>query len=933
MAEMSRTSAKSGRQLALERRRMRALQGAAGEKAQGARPTRRRRKRSGPPSGQAEAPGAAASGSAAAAASKPVIGPDGKEYCCEECARQQLPEPCTPCTLSAQMRGEEIAPQAQAAVDDLCEVIEQNPGTLGPAGNSVRAFCRSRRQELARRGRRAGESLGDAAAGARKRRRAPAAAAVAEAADASPRKAETVEVGDVADDRQAAEVQAVQNVCEIIETAPGALGAMEASVRAFCRERRRQLARMGKKALRPGGTGGAALLLAVSDGRERAKIWRKQRCRKGRSPDAPAYRPAGKLPRHLRQAPSKVEVTETLSGQEVTGDGIVGRSPRVTGDEAGACRVITGTEYLGAEQFEAFCGGTPPANPPKVQASITSREKVVTGTKVGPAQKVTGDEPGTCVPVTGTEYLGLDDAGEFCSAAPAPAPEKVHEAPSEKGLRITGVDEARDGRVTGLEQGIDRPITGTPYTVPPRVSEAPAKVEVSHTGMGKPVTGSFPARAVQVTGNEPGGCAPVTGTEYAPAEEVAQFCGRAPQPNPPKVMVDTTRKGLAVTGNIPSRSEKVTGDEAGSCSRITGTPYGDASRQGLCATGPEQLVKPVSHTAQGVPVSGTEASPQPGVTGSDVGACAVVSGTPYVSAEAMSETCGMTPPPTPEKVQVTSTWQGNPVSGVQVGPAPRVTGNEPGACATITGNGYYGREEVAMACPADAVAHNQQQLQRADGPAGKPMTGIQPGPDEQVTGVVERGICQPVTGTPYVGADQYAEACGVPVAGDATGGASGGFSIVTPARAARRAIGISGSPYDASGKITGSASKGMGLITGTPEFRHPHLYEKVEGADEALQAQEQQEAAPRVTGEATEPRKLRITGDDWSRSEVVTGTEGTSAQARNLTRRGGKPAEPSANARTWMRVERVEVPDSRITGSSGNTHDGAVVTVSGGARG
>jgi len=53
---------------------------------------------------------------------------------------------------------------------------------------------------------------------------------------------------------------------------------------------------------------------------------------------------------------------------------------------------------------------------------------------------------------------------------------------------------------------------------------------------------------------------------------------------------------------------------------------------------------------------------------------------------------------------------------------------------------------------------------------------------------------------------------------------------------------------------------------------------------------------------------------------------------RNPTQRG-MPRPMGAAARHLKAVEHGDVPMSPITGSSGNTPRGAVVTVSGGARG
>ena len=114
-------------------------------------------------------------------------------------------------------------------------------------------------------------------------------------------------------------------------------------------------------------------------------------------------------------------------------------------------------------------------------------------------------------------------------------------------------------------------------------------------------------------------------------------------------------------------------------------------------------------------------------------------------------------------------------------------------------------------------------------------------------------------------------------------------------------------------------------MTGTPEFRHV-------GA--AAQQSEQAEAiaaARRLMGEGSQAG-VRITGDAWNAQSRVTGTEGASSLARNMSMRG-EPRGAGVNAQQFREIERPEVPESRITGSSGTTGKGALVTLSGGARG
>ena len=85
----------------------------------------------------------------------------------------------------------------------------------------------------------------------------------------------------------------------------------------------------------------------------------------------------------------------------------------------------------------------------------------------------------------------------------------------------------------------------------------------------------------------------------------------------------------------------------------------------------------------------------------------------------------------------------------------------------------------------------------------------------------------------------------------------------------------------------------------------------------------------RVTGEG-QAAGTKITGDDWERGERVTGTEGPSARRRNPTRPGPMAAMAAVKPK---RNEELPAPVSRVTGASGNTDRGSLITYSGGARG
>ncbi len=565
-------------------------------------------------------------------------------------------------------------------------------------------------------------------------------------------------------------------------------------------------------------------------GRELAQALRSQRATSGSAGEKKS-KPTGRVrPSRTSKAggaedqPWKVGVSETASGQSVTGT-MVGRSESVTGDEPSTCRGITGTEYLGADIFRAFCGTEPSKNPAKVRKSPTSHGNTVTGNEVGRSSKVTGDEPGTCKNVTGTEYFSANQSQAFCGTETKPGPSKVTGVETAKGKSVTGSNVGRAKKVTGDEPGQGRTLTGTQYTKPSEIGNAPAKV------------------------------------------------GRS----------DTLRGG-SVSGTLVGRSGKVTGDEPGSCRNITGDDY--------------------------------------------------------VGKEQYTGFCDSTPAPKDQKVGASKTFKGETVTGTQAGRASRVTGNEPGTCKAVTGTPYAGAEQFGSFCKPDDAVMAEARAKRKSAGAGSVMTGIQPGVGGKMTGD-QKGACEPVSGTPYVGADQMAAACPATAAApnspdfpQALGQAApwGDFSVAAPSHASNSAdehAAITGSRYE-QGHITGPFGMAPGKVTGTEEARFGR------GGNAPVPAPMPETAAavegrvkPRISGEGMDAG-VKITGDDWDRGDRVTGTEGMTAAGRNPTRRG--PMSAMANVPP-KRNEEVVPPVSKVTGSSGNTEQGSLITYSGGARG
>jgi hypothetical protein len=836
----------------------------------------------------------------------------------------------------------DVAPAASVTAEPAARVSVSDAALLERLKTAVAPKAsRARREALSQSGKAALQPTAGRPSGRVRPTRQAAPTVAASTVEASREPAGSCGCGEtqaqpVAGVREAAEVGSASYISKSNEAPTG---------RALARARRAALAQDGKSGLKrvaqatriaavmPGQDWQAAITKGAT-GRQVAmqrRLVQSLAGRTGASSEGP--RPSGRQrARNVTPAPAKVEEGHTLSGGAVTGT-MVERSKKVTGNEPGSCRPITGTEYIGAEQFDTLCERRPAPAPTKVGVSSTLREHKVTGTEVGRSGRMTGDEVGSCRGITGTEYLSAERYDEFCATRPAPAPAKIGAMQTDKGKTVTGTQVGRSARVTGDEPGADRAVTGTRYTQPAPDGQAPEKVAVTHTAQGKPVTGTAVGHTAKITGDEPGACRGITGTEYLAAEQFQSVCGATPPATPRKVSVMSTRGSQEVSGSEVGRSARVTGDEPGSCRQITGNQYYTTSDfADLCKTsGPRKVG--AMQTLAGRTVTGTEVGSSPKLSGDEMGGCKPVTGIDYVGAP--SECAVGTPVAPVAKVAVDQTWRGQAVTGSHVGRSARVTGDEFGGCAPISGTTYIGRGQYSGYCDANAVEAQQARIRSGASIPATAVTGDRPGAGGSVMTGDERGACEAVSGTPYVGPDNAVSQCltsgrFVPRARaweePARPPAPVDFSIASPARQAweRRIADVTGTGYN-SERITGPVNKASGLITGTPEFRH---------RDAATQQAEQEAAiaaARRLTGEGSQAG-ARITGDAWNAQSRVTGTEGASSLARNMSMRGN-PRGAGANAQVFREVERPEVPESRITGSSGNTGKGAVVTLSGGARG
>ncbi len=480
----------------------------------------------------------------------------------------------------------------------------------------------------------------------------------------------------------------------------------------------------------------------------------------------------------------------------------------------------------------------------------------------------------------------------------------------------------------GLQEGLAHHMAAAPVSNPGTMA-----TDVSHTRhLGRPGrSGRDISRAIREQRSKNGDS----------SRKPSRPCGRIhPSKNPVAgntvmntVPVDrrghdqnTGMESKKVTGDSVDHSPKVTGDESGMNRELTGTRYTAASDIGA------------STTPGGSHVTGIMVGCHDSVTGDEAGSCRRITGDDYIGQEQFASFCKTTPAPQEQKTDVSFADTGNMVTGTMTGRSDRVTGDEAGTCKAVTGTPYASLDQATAYCEASEVVETEARQRPPAGTPGAIMTGQQPGVGGAMTGA-EKGSCEPITGTPYIGADQFADACPATPADTASpdfpqpleGAPWQQFSVTPPSGGAAHAegsTGVTGNCYEARHDITGPFGMAGGKVTGTEEARfggrmqsgqhRPVVAQQIDGRVKA-----------RITGEGQDAG-LKITGNDWVRNQHVTGTEGRSATLRNPTIRMGMT---DTMAVLQKRNEALPVPDSKVTGGSGNTDKGSLITYSGGARG
>jgi hypothetical protein len=258
-------------------------------------------------------------------------------------------------------------------------------------------------------------------------------------------------------------------------------------------------------------------------GRDLARTVRTQRSANGGAQSTGRSAPAG------RRRPERA--ANAVSGTKVS------HSEKTTGDETGLCRAVTGTDYFSSDVFAEFCQKEAPAVPRKVESSESLRGGVITTSgKVGRSEGVTGDERGSCRTVTGTEYVGREQYDDFCKSKPEPGSAKVSFSQTTRGQVISGSKPARSRQVSGNEAGTCKAVTGTPYAGVEQFRDYCETGDLQLTearnhrrsgNAGRDITGMQPGFA-GLTGASKGACRDVSGTAYIGAEQQQEVCGAAP---------------------------------------------------------------------------------------------------------------------------------------------------------------------------------------------------------------------------------------------------------------------------------------------------------------------------------------------------------------------------------------------------------------------
>ncbi len=555
-----------------------------------------------------------------------------------------------------------------------------------------------------------------------------------------------------------------------------------------------------------------------------------------------------------QQSPVYVNNTSSARTEVVASESLMSGSGRQVAQALRSARARNGSGEVQATRPSGRVRKAEPIQyPPKVAESQSYAGKKVTGVRIGHGFNMTGDDSGLDVQVTGTQYIGKETGFQ-----PREGGVKVGAARTAAGLVVTGTQVRSTIKVTGDESNPALRITGE------------ADQELADDLSDRREQGAYTSMQFARQNNPHGHT--VFGTNLG--RSIKSIGSRERQH---EQILEQTDGGLPISGTAVGRSLRVTGDEAGSCRMITGDQYLlPAQKQALRAV---------------------EDGKREMVMGSAKNAIHRVD------------------PASGEKVVVSESWTRQRVTGVDIEHNSNVTGDEPGACSSITGTSYVGPGQYETFCETGDIQSVIQRVMPGLNTTQR-ITGNTPRNVEHVTGT-QRGSEHLITGTAYYRAEVQDE-----INSNVIERINGGFSVRSPQRDAHlQADATAVQAPSADIRITGTFAAGHGKITGNQEFHfspRAHVERDLEKS--------------RITGEGRAEGPA-ITGGAWGTQNNVTGTDGYIATERNPSERAGKP-QNFANAREFKGKGNHKAPTQHVTGMVGwSAKTAARVTLSGGAQG
>jgi hypothetical protein len=276
----------------------------------------------------------------------------------------------------------------------------------------------------------------------------------------------------------------------------------------------------------------------------------------------------------------------TGGGVAITGSAL-SHSTKVTGDQGGPTRNVTGNRFMAPARRQAKAGEPPaqplvePASPPKAVALSMGGQRV-SGLDVEHNMRVTGDAPGSCAALTGSQYQGPATTDTYCGTDTATRRRMRARA----GKAVTGNTALHAEGVTGTGKGAGRDITGTRYfcaqETPEAVSSNPvaeldsqfsirtpqrsAHLSAPRAGVGEErITGSFAAGGGKLTGN----------VEFQVRRRAAEASRPAAST---KISGEGSSQGTAITGNAWANKGRVTGVDGSFAATRNPTERGEAAK-------------------------------------------------------------------------------------------------------------------------------------------------------------------------------------------------------------------------------------------------------------------------------------------------------------------------------------------------------------------